>query len=160
VLRLHDLDTVLVDDPWSELRGAEDEFAKSYGDVPSTGDPDSDPDDRCKEPEVDALPDPTLYYALDGTVSLVRTRFLHLNLDLQLREALFERGPGDDSPTLPPGPEEQTPPDTPQPAAFLLHELKQKRQVRSARMEYFDGPVIGVLAWITRIPLEGAAERE
>ena len=42
---------------------------------------------------------------------------------------------------------------------FLVHGLEQSRQVRSARMEYFDGPVIGVLAWVTTIPLEESPER-
>lgn len=156
VLRLHDLDVVLLDDPWSDLRAAEEEFAEAYGDGPPPTLP--DPGNSCIEPEVDPLPEPTLYYALDGAVSLVRTRFLHLNLDLQLREALFEPEPRADS-LQSPGTVEQTRPETPQPTAFLLHELEQKRQVRSARMEYFDGPVIGVLAWITSIPLEDAAER-
>ena len=36
---------------------------------------------------------------------------------------------------------------------------EQSRQVRSQRMEYFDGPVIGVLAWITTIPLADTGER-
>jgi hypothetical protein len=32
-----------------------------------------------------------------------------------------------------------------------VHRLEQSRPVRSGRMEYFDGPVLGVLAWITDI---------
>lgn len=162
VLRLHDLDVVLVDDPYSDLRAAEDEFAETYGNELPADDPGPGSDTACEEPEVDPLPEPTLYYALDGTVSMVRTRFLHLNLDLQLRAALFEPEPGDYPPlaqALSPGEEQQSDPQPPQPSGFLLHELVQKRQVRSARMEYFDGPVIGVLAWITSIPLEDAAER-
>lgn len=159
VLRLHDLDIVLIDDPYSDLRAAEDEFDEAYGDEPSASDTATGTDSACQEPEEDPLPEPTLYYALDGTVSMIRTRFLHLDLDLQLREALFEPEPGEYNSQLHPlvpGPEEQL---TPQPSGYLLHELSQKRQVRSARMEYFDGPVISVLAWITRIPLEDAAER-
>lgn len=162
VLRLHDLDVVLVDDPWSELRAAEDEFDETYGDELPAGETDPESDTACEEAEVDPLPEPTLYYGLDGTVSLVRTRFLHLDLDLQLRQPLFETVPGDYPPmeqALIPGDEPQSGPQTPQPSGFLLHELLQRRQVRSARMEYFDGPVIGVLAWITSIPLEDPAER-
>ena len=160
VLRLHDLNVVLVDDPYSDLRAAEDEFDETYGDERPADDPESGT--VCEEPEVDPLPEPTLYYALDGTVSMVRTRFLHLELDLQLREALFEPEPGDYPPleqALAPREEQQSDPQPPQPSGFLLHQLVQKRQVRSARMEYFDGPVIGVLAWITSIPLEDTAER-
>ena len=36
--------------------------------------------------ELDRLPPPSLYYGLDGTVSLVRKRFLHLYIDIQQRE--------------------------------------------------------------------------
>jgi hypothetical protein len=41
-----------------------------------------------------------------------------------------------------------------QPSSFQVHELKQSRQVRTGRMEYFDGPVLGVLAWITAVEEE------
>jgi hypothetical protein len=47
----------------------------------------------------------------------------------------------------------------PRPTGFEFHQLDQRRQVRSGRMEYFDSPVIGVLAWITPIELEDAPER-
>jgi len=154
-LRLHDLAVVFVDDPYSDIRNADEELASVYGDGMDTT-----PD--CGESEEDPLPEPTLYYALDGTVSLVRTRFLHLNLDLQLREALFdtEVAPGQSAAYAPP-PVAGDPlePEQPQATGFLVHEFEQNRQVRSARMEYFDGPVVGVLAWITSIPLEDTAER-
>ena len=39
----------------------------------------------------------------------------------------------------------------PQPTSFLLQRLDQRRQVKTGRMEYFDGPVLGVLAFITDI---------
>ncbi len=39
----------------------------------------------------------------------------------------------------------------PLPSAFLVHRLEQSRPVRSGRMEYFDGPVLGVLAWLSDI---------
>jgi hypothetical protein len=32
-----------------------------------------------------------------------------------------------------------------------VYRLEQTRPVRTGRMEYFDGPVLGVLAWITDI---------
>jgi len=154
-LRLHDLELVFEDDPYSDLREANEELAAVYGDG-------IDASPNCDEPEEDTLPEPTLYYALDGTVSLVRTRFLHLNLDLQLREALFETEtlPGQaPAYALPPGTGGEGKPELSQATSFLVHEFEQSRQVRSARMEYFDGPVVGVLAWITTIPLEDTAER-
>lgn len=162
-LRIHDQAIVMTDDPWVDLRGAEDEFAAVYGDsLPLP--PEGEEVDPCAEPEVDPdpLPDPTLYYALDGTVSLVRTRFLHLHLDLQLREAAPEPVPnvrGGPVPAMIPGGADPAEITGSRPDAFLTHDLQQNRQVRSGRMEYFDGPVIGVLAWITSLPLEEPAER-
>lgn len=150
-LRLHDLELVFEDDPYSDLREANEELGAVYGDGMDVA-----PD--CDGP----LPEPTQYYALDGTVSLVRTRFLHLKLDLQLRESLFETEtlPGQAAAyALPPGTGGEGEPEPSQATGFLVHEFEQNRQVRSARMEYFDGPVVGVLAWITTIPLEDAAER-
>ena len=49
--------------------------------------------------------------------------------------------------------------EMPQPSSFLIHSLKQSRQVKSARMEYFDGPVLGVLAYITSIEIEEAVDQ-
>ena len=49
--------------------------------------------------------------------------------------------------------------ELPQPSSFLIHSLKQSRQVKSARMEYFDGPVLGVLAYITSVEIEEAVDQ-
>lgn len=138
-LRVHDLETVMVDDPWSEHRTIEPEQAIELTDM--MGPP---------------LPDPTFYYRLDGTASLKRSRFLHLEFDLQLREALWDpavtlglaRDPVDDSGGV----------ETRRPSSFLVHSMKQSRQVRSGRMEYFDGPVLGVLAYISAIRVEEEAD--
>ncbi len=123
-LRLHDLKTVQVDDPWADFR------IKSAGPTvfTDTGDPAA-----AAAIEGPQLPEPVFYYRLDGTVALRRSRFLHLDLDLQLREPVWDQAPGI------------------APSAFRIYELKQSRQVRSGRLEYFDGPVLGVLALITVI---------
>jgi len=163
-LRLHDSEIVLADDPYADLRELEEygvpEDAASLED--NTG-PSSE-DTACEDPGsiADALPDPTYYYALDGTVSLVRSRFLHLELDLQMRDPVMPAAYAAGTETRPgqqlrEGAGSASAPLRPE--SFLVHELAQRRQVRSARMEYFDGPVIGVLAWITTIPLEEPAER-
>lgn len=168
LLRVHDAEIVLVDDPYADLREAEAEFVAMYGDTVTGPETDPDPDadesaDGCTETDdADELPDPLAFYALDGTASLVRTRFLHLKLDLELREAVYgEPLPTDGEPIHPlvPGGDETAAPVTRRPTSFLVHRLEQSRQVRSGRMEYFDGPVIGVLAWLTTVPLEDAAER-
>lgn len=157
-LRLHDQDVVMLDDPWADLRDTE-----VYGDEYGYDDPAADEAD-CIQARQPIFPDPTLYYALDGTVSLKRSRFLHLNFDLQLREALALARPlpSETLPAVLPAGSSAATGDavaSGQPASFLVHKLEQSRQVRSSRMEYFDGPVISVLAWITTIPLEESTER-
>ena len=144
-LRLHDLETVFTEDPWLDLRepageGAEPAF--TFGDT-------------APDPAVDAetasgpLPSPILYYRLDGMTRLVRTRFLHLEVKVEMREPVFDPALGR-APAVPAdGLPEQA--SLPQPTSFLVHRLDQRRQVKTGRMEYFDGPVLGVLAFITDI---------
>jgi hypothetical protein len=112
-------------------------------------------EEAAEEP---GLPDSTLFYRIDGTVMLRRSRFLHLDLDIELRQAVFDEQPL--TPASIPGSEnESNEPELPAPAAsFLIHHLKQSRQVKSERMEYFDSPVLGVLAWITPFEAEDEAE--
>lgn len=182
VLRVHDLDAILVDDPFADLRllvesgDTLSEVPNGYAATPGSSGPARntpapppqsfqyqtiDPDklsveasSEDAEPAGETLPDPTFFYALDGTASLVRTRFLHLYLDLELREAVF-----DTAATLRPPPTERLAQPTAEgleqaaPTGFLVHSLRQNRQVRTGRMEYFDGPVIAVLAYITAVPL-------
>ncbi|MEE8494965.1 MAG: CsiV family protein [Xanthomonadales bacterium] len=117
---------------------------------------------RMGDPYAD---DPTLFYRLDGTVMLRRLRFLHLDLDLELRQAVFDerllttlsRGQVREPDPLQADSDE---PEHPLPSSFLIHKLKQSRQVKSQRMEYFDSPVLGVLAWISSFELEDEAEDE
>jgi hypothetical protein len=157
VLRIHNDDTVLIDDPFADLRDletleseeplpGETAVAESVTEVSTT--------EEAGEEE-EALPDPTLYYALDGTASLLRKRFLHLYLDIRLREAVFddlaEPQPTIGATTTSSLPEDK--PEQPQPTSFLVYALEQNRQVRTGRMEYFDGPVIGVLAYISGVSL-------
>ncbi len=130
ILRVHDLEVVLVDDPYAGLSQSLAGQAVVIDGTEETG-----------------IPDSILYYRLDGTAVLRRTRFLHLDLNLQLREAVREET------SLPPlssiiEPAGQEPPQT---AAFRVHSLMQSRQVKSGRMEYFDGPVLSVLVFITAI---------
>jgi hypothetical protein len=143
-LRLHDLETVRVDDPWRAFR------TQPGGPTTFTDAGDPAAVDGALEIEGPQLPEPVTYYRLDGVVSLRRSRFLHLDLDLQLREPVW----GEETPLAPRGENRDDGPVPP--SSFLVHELKQSRQVRSGRMEYFDGPVLGVLAWISVI--EGESE--
>jgi hypothetical protein len=126
---------------------------------------DTVPDDAAGEPAADAaeneedeesgegpLPSPILYFHLDGTAQLVRTRFLHLALKVELREPVFD--PLSSLPQAAPldsAGDEPESGDEPRPDSFLVQKLEQRRQVKTGRMEYFDGPVLGVLAFITDI---------
>jgi len=127
-LRIHDLEVIMSQDPYAEQR-----LEIVEGVEPG------------EDPAESALPEPTLYYRLDGAVTLRRSRFLHLDLDIQLREGIWEPEPMQ--------PIAQAPAIFEQagPTAFLVHELQQSRQVKTERMEYFDGPVLSVLAFITSI---------
>ena len=152
VLRVHDLEAVMVEDPWADLRLLE-ALPDSADEGASTdaGDAVAAAEDIPEEP---ALPDPIVYYRLDGTASLTRSRFLHLRLAMEWREPLFD--PSVDAvrvaPANPAGDANGSMAVTEAlPAAFLVHRLEQSRPVRTGRMEYFDGPVLGVLAWITDI---------
>lgn len=156
-LRLHDLETVMVDDPWADLRAEllEQEASASDTDAvdsreepeevpaqPSDAEGEQADDEASGEPPI---PDPIAYYRLDGTASLKRTRFLHMEFDLQLREAVWD--PAIDINMEDPSGE----PEKILPSSFLVYSMKQSRQVRTGRMEYFDGPVLGVLVYITSI---------
>jgi hypothetical protein len=159
LLRIHDEAVVLVDDPYAEQRAEralaaeESESAEPPEDEPAESPEAGETTDA--EPE---LPDPTLFYALDGTVRLVRTRFLHLELDLEMREPVFEAPRPFEPPPSPAVAIDDAPADPPRPDAFEVHKIQQRRQVRTDRMEYFDGPVIGVLAYITTFDMESAIE--
>lgn len=159
LLRVHDLVTVLVEDPWIEQRTLlleEGDGSTVFGDpVPApsatapAGTADADAADTDSG-DTEVLPDPIAYYQLDGTVSLTRSRFLHIAVDIEWREPLFDES----RPTIamPVSAGGETPTTTePIPAAFRVHALEQSRPVRSGRMEYFDGPVLGVLVWLSDI---------
>jgi hypothetical protein len=38
--------------------------------------------------------------------------------------------------------------------AFKIHRINQRRQVKTEQVEYFDGPVIGIIAYITGFDVE------
>jgi hypothetical protein len=133
-LRVHDSEVVLTEDPWAQGRAllAEPQAAAAQG------------SGLADDAEV---PPPILFYRLDGTANLTRSRFLHLSLAVELREPLRT---GDTPAGAPPG-VDSDPLAEPVPTSFLVHRLEQSRVVRTGRMEYFDGPVLGVLAWVTDI---------
>jgi len=161
VLRVHDAEAVLIEDPWAEQRAEEtspdadsslpeESMAGSVPTMPT----DSDEDEIREGIDVEeegTLPDPIAYYRLDGTVTLIRTRFIHLGLVIEWRDPVYD--PMQPALFVPPAAEEGLDglPAEPLPSGFLVHRLEQSRPVRTGRMEYFDGPVLGVLAWVTEV---------
>ena len=149
-LRVHDLEVVHSEDPWlgerTALALALQEQQGAGGDNPAyLGGPE----------DADSLPPPILHYRLDGTAMLRRSRFLHLALALELRTPVFDpASPPAAAPyEAPAALADDNPSDEPrlEPTSFLVHRLEQSRVVATGRMEYFDGPVLGVLAWISDI---------
>lgn len=141
-LRVHDLEVVMVDDPFAEQRAEllQQEQTTVFADNAGL--------DALEGTDEPGPPEPTVFYRLDGAVTLKRTRFLHLDLDLQLREALWDQESLPRVEVLAPENEQ------PRPSAFLVQALQQSRQVKTGRMEYFDGPVLGVLAFVTSIQVD------
>lgn len=128
-LRVHDLEVVHSEDPWIEEREAL----------------------TLASEDADSLPPPIRHYRLDGTAMLRRSRFLHLALALELRTPKHERNT---EPNNEVNHELQL-----EPTSYLVHRLEQSRVVATGRMEYFDGPVFGVLAWISDISDRFAEEQ-
>jgi hypothetical protein len=107
----------------------------------------------------------TSYYRLDGSVQLRRSRFLHLDLDLEYRQDLLPRPTPEmalenEEPGFPRVTEHEPAEDDsfsgdlsqlldPSPGPALLFSLKQSRQIRTGQMQYFDSPFLSVLVRVT-----------
>ena len=165
-LRIHDLEVLLIENSCTVLHETLATEASEDADSPFVFTdqvnilPGDDIEEAAEEPQ---LPDPTLFYRIDGTVMLRRSRFLHLDIDIELRQATFDEQPLTLTPIL--GGERESgelgvpgESELPLTASFLIHQIEQSRQVKSQRMEYFDSPVLGVLAWITPFEAEDEAE--
>jgi hypothetical protein len=92
------------------------------------------------------------FFQIDGSLQLRRSRFLHLSLDLEIREEKAKnpvpQGPaGDDDVQI----EGLVTADTP--VAYGVHALKQDRQINTGRMQYFDTPYFGALVYVSSIPV-------
>lgn len=164
-LRVHDEEVVLSRDPFSAVRErleageAVDPWLLS-GLPPLL--PPADGSTVTDDVTLERLPPPNLFYALDGTVSLIRSRFLHLHADLQWREPVFA-APAAEPLTLPRGlramPSATPAADAePVPTSFRVFELDQDRQVRTGQVEYFDGPVLSLLARVTTLEAPAASD--
>ncbi len=90
------------------------------------------------------------FYQLDGTVQLRRSRFLHLFLDLEYREKnsvtpVEQVAIGSNESQA------EVQKDDGNKIEHGVFSLKQNRQVRTGRMQYFDTPYFGVLVLVSAI---------
>ncbi len=95
------------------------------------------------------------FYQLDGNVQLKRSRFLHLFLDLEIREP----PPPDEPGPIPPNNIEakhdeaklDTHDDIDSKPTYAIFGLKQNRQVSTGKVQYFDTPYFGALVFVSTI---------
>lgn len=133
--RVHNAEVIWIEDPWGDTRTAQPGYFFHY-------------DLQMGSLGMTPIPEPVQHYALDGRVQLRRTRFLHLEIDLAHRAVSPGAVPGMAGPPL-----------RADLGVFQVYPLRQTRQVRTGRMEYFDSPMLGVLLWVTEIKSsEGLAE--
>jgi len=90
------------------------------------------------------------FYQLDGSLQLRRSRFLHLFLDFEIREekpqAPAQSGFFTEIPI-----QTGTVTGAGNAIGYDIFALKQNRQIRTGRMQYFDSPYFGVLVFVTAI---------
>ncbi len=90
------------------------------------------------------------FYQLDGTVQLRRSRFLHLFLDLEYREK-NSVAPVEQVAIGSNESQAEVQKDDGNKIEHGVFSLKQNRQVRTGRMQYFDTPYFGVLVLVSAI---------
>jgi hypothetical protein len=105
-----------------------------------------DPPGGALSPQ-DTVPGLVRYFHLDGTARLRVSRFLHLDLDIELREPAEG---GAQYAALQPEPGQSVAGALP-PKAYTVHAIRQSRQLQLENLQYFDGPVIAVLALVSRV---------
>ena len=99
------------------------------------------------------------YFQIDGSLQLRRSRFLHLYLDLELRE---EASQNEYAESANQGMTEASFLDTAdkqgftdtgirESGAYGVYALQQNRQISTGEMQYFDTPYFGALVYVTHI---------
>lgn len=92
------------------------------------------------------------FFQIDGNLQLRRSRFLHLFLDLELREKITNGAV--EAEILTAGdtrPDAAT--DTDRSGVYGVYALRQNRQVSTGEMQYFDTPYFGALVYVSNITL-------
>ena len=133
LLRIHNEEVASIIDPYLELRPILQSGRYMFQYRMDSG-----------ELALAPAPEPGFRYTVDGTARLRRSRFLHVDLDLAYSL---------------PAPGAQLgytgPPLMSDYVGFQVYPLRQSRQIRAERLEYFDSPALGVLVWVVEIePIE------
>jgi len=92
----------------------------------------------------------SIFYQLDGTLQLRRSRFLHLFLDMEYRLTSSNATTQADTQTAFFADAESAGTDENN-AAHDVFTLKQNRQIRTGRLQYFDTPFLSALVYVTAI---------
>ena len=92
-------------------------------------------------------------YRLDGSVQLRRSRFLHLDLDLELREKPVGAG-SETAYSNNVAPEQGPAISSDHSSQYQVFSLDQNRQVQTDRLQYFDTPYFGALVLVTALQAE------
>jgi len=90
----------------------------------------------------------SVFYQLDGSLQLKRSRFLHLFLDLEFRDQDHPAATG----AATPEPADMQPPGGGIAAGYGIYSLTQNRQINTGEMQYFDTPFYGALVYVTAVP--------
>ena len=100
---------------------------------------------------------------LQGEVRLYRSRFLHLELDLELWSGPRRTLPGPQTATTAPLFPDRGRPDAGEPLDALapdIYRLSERRKLRSGELHYYDHPRYGVLARVTPVEAEEVQPEE
>jgi len=92
------------------------------------------------------------FFQIDGSLQLRRSRFLHLFLDLELREKNANNAV--DADILSVGVSQRdTGSDMDDLGIYGIYALRQNRQISTNQMQYFDTPYFGALVYVSNITL-------
>ena len=99
------------------------------------------------------------YFQIDGSLQLRRSRFLHLYLDLELREeasqingaAAADQSMTGESFLATADKQNFTDTGIRETGGYEVYALQQNRQVSTAEMQYFDTPYFGALVYVTNV---------
>ena len=98
------------------------------------------------------------FYQIDGSLQLRRSRFLHLYLDLELREEASRDISGENDQSMT-GESFLTTSDNQlldladveKTGGYGVYSIQQNRQVSTGEMQYFDTPYFGALVYVTNV---------